>query len=105
MDDPGLSWVRDPEVSIGPDTPLDSLSILTPNVVGLPCGGSRMYYTGLGPGRAVEEPQGYILSAVPRDGLNWTKDAGPLLGLDRPLDCRMVSEPCVISLDDGRYRL
>ncbi len=59
-DDPGLTWTKDPEVSIGPDTPLDALSILTPNVVRLPRGGFRMYYAGLGPGRAVEDSQGYI---------------------------------------------
>ena len=49
--DPGLTWVKDAEVSIGPDTPLDAMSILTPNVVRLPQGGFRIYYTGLGPGR------------------------------------------------------
>ena len=42
--DPGLAWVKDPEVSIGPDTTLDSMSILTPNVVRLPADGFRMYY-------------------------------------------------------------
>ena len=104
-DDPGVRWIKDPQVAIGPDTPLDSASILTPNVVRLPGGGYRMYYTGWGPGRPVEASRGDILSARSTDGLQWTKDAGPLLDLDRPLDCRMVSEPCVIGLDDGRSRL
>ena len=44
--DPGLAWTKDPEPCIGPDSPLDSLSILTPNVVRLPTGGYRLYYTG-----------------------------------------------------------
>ena len=39
------------------------------------------------------------------DGLSWKKEEGPLLELDRPMDCKMVSEPCVIELGDGRYRL
>ena len=34
--DPGLVWTKDPEPCIGPDSPLDSQSILTPNVVRLP---------------------------------------------------------------------
>ena len=53
--DPGLVWTKDPEPCIGPDSPLDSLSILTPNVVRLPAGGYRLYYTGWGPGRAVPD--------------------------------------------------
>ena len=40
-----------------------------------------------------------------RVAVNHGRRLGPLLDLDRPLDYRMVSEPCVISLDDGRCRL
>ncbi len=66
--DPGLVWTKDPEPCIGPDSPLDSLSILTPNVVGLPEGAYRLYYTGWGRGRSVPDASGYILSAVSDDG-------------------------------------
>jgi len=65
--DPGLHWVKDPEIAIDLDSPLDSQKILTPNVVKLPDGGYRMYYTGYGPGRPVEGSQGYVLSAFSED--------------------------------------
>ena len=74
--DPGLVWTKDPKPCIGPDSPLDSLSILTPNVVRLPTGGYRLYYTGRGPGRAVPDANGYILSAVSEDGASWRKEPG-----------------------------
>ena len=104
-DDPGMTWVKDSEVSIGPDTPLDSRSILTPNVVRLPRGGFRMYYTALGPGRAVEESQGYILSAVSRNGLIWQKEPGVRLDVHAPDATRRVLCPDVIPLPNGRWRM
>ena len=103
--DPGLQWVKDPEPSVGPDTPLDSQSILTPNVVRLPVGGYRMYYTGLGPGRVIPASQGYILSAVSPDGLNWRKEPGIRLGVHEPYAARRVLCPDVIPLPDGRWRM
>ena len=103
--DPGLTWVKDPAASIGPDTPLDSQSILTPNVVQLSQGGFRMYYTGLGPGRAVEASSGYILSAVSSDGLNWQKESGVRLDVHEPDATHRVLCPDVIPLPDGRWRM
>ena len=103
--DPGLRWVKDPQPSIGPDTPLDSLSILTPNVIRLPAGGYRMYYTGLGPGRAVQESQGYILSALSRDGLTWHKEPSVRLDVHKPFASSRVLCPDVIPLPDGRWRM
>ncbi len=104
-DDPGLTWLKDPEVSISPDSPLDSLSILTPNVVRLPQGGFRIYYTGLGPERPVESSQGYILSAVSTDGLIWQKEPGIRLDVHEPDASRRVLCPDVIPLPDGRWRM
>ena len=48
---------------------------------------------------------GGIFTAVSDDGLEWTKSPKALLDLDCPLDCGMVSEPCVIDLPDGRCRM
>ena len=103
--DPGLTWVKDPEVSIGPDTPLDSMSILTPNVVRLPEGGFRMYYTGFGPGRTIDASCGYILSAVSKDGLNWSKEPGIRIDVHEPNAMHQVLCPDVIPLPDGRWRM
>ena len=58
--DPGVKWVKDPEVSIDSDSPRDAQSVLTPNVVRLPEGGFRMYYNGLGPERTAGSSIGYI---------------------------------------------
>ena len=103
--DPGLTWVKDPEVSIGPDTPLDSMSILTPNVVRLPEEGFRMYYTGFGPGRTIDASCGYILSAVSKDGLNWSKEPGIRIDVHDPNAMHQVLCPDVIPLPDGRWRM
>ena len=61
--DPGITWDKDPQIAIDLDSPLDSDRILTPNVVRLPTGGYRMYYTGRGPAHSDPNAVGYILSA------------------------------------------
>ena len=103
--DPGLVWTKDPEPCIGPDSPLDSLSILTPNVVRLPTGGYRLYYTGWGPGRAVPDANGYILSAVSDDGAAWRKEPGVRLDAHEPDATLRVLCPDVVPLPDGRWRM
>ena len=103
--DPGLVWTKDPEPCIGPDSPLDSQSILTPNVVRLPTGGYRLYYTGWGPGRAVHDANGYILSAVSDDGASWRKEPGVRLDVHEPDATQRVLCPDVVPLPDGRWRM
>ena len=103
--DPGLVWVKDSEVSVGPDTTLDSMSILTPNVVRLPGDGFRMYYTGLGPGRPISVSCGYILSAISNDGLNWSKEPGVRIDVHEPHATHQVLCPDVVPLPDGRWRM
>ena len=77
-------WRKDPFVAIDLDTPLDSESILTPNVVALPTGGYRMYYTGRGPARNQPETIGYILSARSDDGETWQKEPGIRIDVHPP---------------------
>jgi len=103
--DPGVQWVKDPEVSIDSDSPLDAQSVLTPNVVRLPWGGFRMYYNGRGPARVVESSIGYILSAVSDDGLIWTKEPGVRIDVHEPdANCWVIC-PDVIPLPNGGWRL
>ena len=45
--DPGAAWGRDPGVAIDAPTSDGGVNVLTPNVVRLPGGGYRMYYTQL----------------------------------------------------------
>ena len=82
--DPGVIWDKDPHIAIDLDSPLDSESILTPNVVRWPSGGYRMYYTGLGPAHSDPNAVGYILSAYSADGLKWSKDEGIRIDLHPP---------------------
>ncbi len=103
--DPGRDWVKDSRIALDQDTPLDSTKILTPNVIRLPGGGYRMYYTGLGPGRPVADAQGYILSAYSEDAVVWRKDAGIRLDVHAPHASRRTLCPDVIPLAGGGYRM
>ena len=103
ISDDGLEFQEEPGVRITQQDPQrESYCVYGPEVIRLSNGTYRMYYSGWS-----EEIHGGIFAATSLDGLNWTKDPGPLLDLDRPLDCRMVSEPCVIELGSaaGSYRL
>ena len=103
--DPGLHWEKDAQIAIDLDSPLDSQKILTPNVVKLPDGGYRMYYTGYGPGRPVEESQGYILSAFSEDAVTWTKEPGVRVDVHEPYAAKRALCPDVIPLPGGRWRM
>lgn len=101
VSDDGLRFEIEPGVRIAQESAeRESFSVYAPEVIRLGDGTYRIYYSGWS-----EKIFGGIFGATSSDGLNWKKDPGPLLDLDRPLDCRMVSEPCVIELDDGCCRL
>jgi hypothetical protein len=103
--DPGTLWTKDPRIAIDLDHPLDSERILTPNVIRLPAGGYRMYYTGLGPARRDRDALGYILSATSNDAVTWDKDEGVRVDLFPPYASARTLCPDVIPLPDGRYRM
>ena len=103
--DPGLIWVKDGQIAIDLDSPLDSDKILTPNVVRLAAGGFRMYYTGAGPARKVKDSEAYIVSAFSTDGAEWEKEPGVRLDVHEPDATLRVICPDVIPLPDGRWRM
>lgn len=103
--DPGTAWTKDPWIAIDLDTPLDSERILTPNVIRLPGGGYRLYYTGLGPARTAPDCIGYILSASSRDAVTWVKDPGVRVDVFPPYAALWTLCPDVIPLPDGRCRM
>lgn len=105
--DPGTAWVKDDGIAIDLDTPLDSRKILTPNVIRLPSGGYRMYYTGLSFGAvsAYETSEGYVLSAVSDDGATWRKEPGIRLDAHPPHATQRVLCPDVVPLPDGGFRM
>jgi len=103
--DPGSRFDKDPTIAIDLDHPLDSDRILTPNVIHLPTGGYRMYYTGLGPARRDPDALGYILSASSDDAVTWSKDPGVRVDLMAPYASHRTLCPDVILLEDGHFRM
>jgi uncharacterized protein YodC (DUF2158 family) len=103
--DPGTRWRKDPRIAIDLDHPLDAERILTPNVIHLPDGGYRMYYTGLGPARRDPDSLGYIVSARSDDAVTWHKDPGVRVDLFAPHASLRTLCPDVIPLADGGLRM
>ena len=96
----GLDFEIEPGVRIAQETERESYAVYAPEVVRLGDGSFRMFYAAWAVGI-----DGGVFTAVSDDGIEWTKSPRPLLDLDAPLDCGMVSEPCVIELPDGRCRM
>lgn len=96
----GLNFEIEPGLRIAQETERETYAVYAPEVVRLGDGSFRMFYAGW-----AEGIDGGIFTAVSGDGIQWTKSPEPVLDLDVELDCRMVSEPCVIELPDGRCRM
>ncbi|MCY3959497.1 MAG: hypothetical protein OXG65_14570 [Chloroflexi bacterium] len=96
----GLNFEIEPGVRIAQDTERETFAVYAPEVVRLGDGSFRMFYAAW-----AEGIDGGVFTAVSGDGIAWTKSPKPLLDLDVELDCRMVSEPCVIELPDRRCRM
>ena len=73
--DPGTRWIKDAEVAVDSDGPLDAERVLTPNVIRVGRG-YRMYYHGFGPERPNPDSKGYILSSFSADAEQWQKEPG-----------------------------
>ena len=103
--DPGCNWAKDPEIAVNSDDPDDDSRTITPNVIRLPDGGYRMYYTGLGPNPDLGMMGEAFLSAFSHDGAKWQKEAGARLEVSDVDDSDRILCPEVIPLPDGRYRM
>ena len=75
MADPGTRWIKDAEIAVDSDGPLDAQRVLTPNVIRLGRG-YRMYYHGFGPERPNPDSKGYILSSFSADAERVAEGAG-----------------------------
>ena len=73
--DSGLGWVKDADVAIDSEDPLDSVRALTRNVLKMGRG-YRMDYHGFGPECPSVESKGYIPSACSTDAERWEKEPG-----------------------------
>ena len=106
--DDGLQFELEPGVCISREKKLESYEVYAPEVLRLAAGGYRMYYAGWVP--APEVPagskfHGRIFSAFSEDGLQWLKDPDVCLDNGGPWDTVKASEPCIIDLADGRFRM
>ena len=104
----GLVFGLEPGVRIPQDRALESYAVYAPEVLRLGEGGFRMYYAGWT--SAPEIPRGSkyhgrIFSAFSEDGLQWVKDPGICIDNGGLWDAAKASEPCVIDLADGRFRM
>lgn len=81
--------------------------VQAPGVVRLVDGRWRLFYTAVGPARPYPRCQGYILSAVSADGLDFTPEEGIRVAPDPsvPWMSRRVLAPTVTRLPDGRWRM
>lgn len=102
--DPGIRWVKDADVAIDSDGPLDANRTLTPNVIKI-AEGYRMYYHGFGPQRPHAASQGYILSAFSTDAEKWQKEPGVRIDAGGEGAEHYIWSPDVIPLPDGGYRM
>ena len=97
--DPGTEWVKDAAVAIEVN-PLAPISgALTPNVVALPGGGYRMYYTGFAPGITSDDHRGHILSA------SSTNDPGVRVDIHAPDASQRTLCPDVVPIPGGGCRM
>src|SRR6188768_678609 len=101
------SWTRDDGPRLQGSHDLDSSKLQSPCVVRLPSGGYRLFYTAVGPAKPYPNCQGYILSAVSKDGLTFQKEAGIRLAPQPKIphmSLRVIS-PSVNSCAEGRWRM
>jgi len=100
-------WRTEPGARIEGSRPLDHSKVQAPGVVRLPGGGFRLFYTAIGPGRPFPACQGYILSAISDDGLEFRLEPGIRLAPrpDVPHMSLRVLAPSVTQLPDGRWHM
>ena len=101
LSEDGLHFHKEPGARIVQETPFETATVYAPEVLYLGDGTYRMYYAGW----SSEPLHGRILSATSPDGLSWTKDAQPSVVFGSPWDKVKCSEPCIMRLQDGRYRM
>lgn len=93
----GINWVQDPGIRINNNGSYDNRYAYAPDIIELPDGTYKMYYTGLVWGGYGTY---YILSALSSDGLTWTKEGG--IRIHPPPN---VTSGDTIILSDGTYRM
>ncbi len=100
-------WRRESGARIEGTRELDRAKVQAPCITRAPDGGFRLFYTAIGPGKPFPDCQGYILSAVSSDGLDFAPEPGIRLAPD-PALAQMslrVLAPSIATTLDGRWRM
>ena len=100
-------WTREPGPRVEGTRDLDASKVQAPGIIARPEGGFRLFYTAVGPGRPYPECQGYILSAISEDGLDFAPEPGIRLAPDPAVEhmyLRLLA-PSIVRLADGRWRM
>lgn len=86
---------------------LDSGKVQAPCVVRLDSGGYRLFYTAVGPAKPFPDCQGYLLSAVSDDGLEFEVEPGIRLAPrpDVPHTSLRILAPSLTRCADDRWRM
>ena len=100
-------WIRDSGVRLECSRTLDGFKVQAPAVVRLANGDFRLFYTAVGPARPYPTCQGYILSALSRDGLKFTPEPGIRLAPQIGVVYRSlrVIAPTIAWLENGSWRM
>ena len=69
-------WQKERGARLVSSRPLDSAKLQAPGVIRTPAGQFRLFYTAVGPAKPFASCQGYILSAISDDGLEFRKEPG-----------------------------
>lgn len=100
-------WNKEQGARVEGSRDLDRLKVQAPGIVRAPGGGYRLFYTGIGPGKPFADCQGYILSAISKDGLRFAPEpdirVAPQPRL--PQMSLRVLAPSVVALPDGCWRM
>ena len=97
----GLHFEQESGVRIAQTTPMEDFAVYAAEILRLSDSSYRMYYAGW----TVEPVRGRVFSARSRDGIHFTKDPEINLDFGGRFDREKCSEPCVMRLPDGRYRM
>lgn len=101
------NWVKEPGARLAGGRDLDRSKVQAPCIVRAPNGRFRLFYTAIGPAKPFAACQGYILSAVSDDGLEFTPEPGIRIAPNPaiPHMSLRVLAPSVVALPDGRWRM
>jgi predicted GH43/DUF377 family glycosyl hydrolase len=94
----GLQWIKE-GIRLLPGGPDDPIGVHCPEVVTLPSGSYRMFYT------ANDGVKTKIFSAISDDGLVWTKENKVIIDNVGPFDSHHTSSPDIVEFPNGTVRM